>query len=1761
MIRLVQRRLIIPRGDTGVFSVPALPNLPTEGVNVAVFTIFSAVTRKKIFEKVIGEVTDEVVIRFTHDDTVNLPVGRYLWDIKIYNNPTIEDEVLTDGEEVDSYYSAYRLPECEIRPSGDALLTADDAPNTTIPPDQLNILRAAISETKASEQAAASSAEEASQSAQEAAASATAAEQSADEIKELQAAAETLAADAPATASYDAATGILTIGIPRGEKGDTGEIPQEWKDELDSVAADVENLATVANTGSYNDLTDKPFIPIKISDLTDDSGHYIKPATGIPASDLEETYLTEHQDISGKANIADLATVATTGSYNDLSNKPTIPSKVSDLTNDAGYISGYTETDPTVPAWAKAAQKPAYTAAEVGAPTTSEMNTAIATAIGNVHQFELEVVQELPTTGIKEHTIYLVPKTGETNDVYDEYIKVNDAWEMIGNTQIDLSNYVQKTDYADGTNAGVIKVTSGSGLRMIAGGGYIGTDLATLDKIKAATNVYNPIVPAWEHAATFYGLAKAAGDSTQASSENAVGTYTDNAKTAIQTMLDVPAKADIPTKTSDLTNDSGFLTSYTETDPTVPQWAKASTKPNYTAVEVGALPADTHIPSTTAELTNDAGFITNADVPTKISDLTNDSDFVRQYYGVCNTEGGTATKQVTISNLSEITTGTTILVKFNAANTASNPKLEINGGNQIPIYRGASAAGNSASASWIAGSVVQLTYDGTNWVIDNSNNTTYGSMTDEQVIAGTSTTNLLISPARVKLGVETHAPVKSVNGQTGEVEVNAVDYGQAQQLTEEQQLTALANLGLNAAEVPTQDEVYSMRAVPTGNKVKIDQIVGGTVAFNQSLPPLSSGNGWIAGGCSVSWGNNEVTGTVTQTGVSNNYSQVYRQDLSRITEHKYLTLAEVSVISGTVSSIACTSGSSSYSLTPPIMSPTNGTWYTLSSIINQWDSHMATFAIRFNLSDPSTTDSFKIRNAIQVDLTQMFGSDVADYIYSLETATAGAGVALFREMFPASYYSYNAGELMSVQTSGRVSGGQTYPLDSTLTLRGIPALTDGKLTYDGDQYAPNGTVTRRYGIVDLGSLTWVYSPTNNVFRSSTVSTMRGVHATYQIIAARKYTMSKTKYLANMAGAEDHVICLASDNSYIFIKDSEYVSEGAGDTDALGLSLSGNYAVYELATPTTETATPYQSLQIADSTEEFIDAGNRDVAVPVGVTAGYYNATTIDLDLSDKADKVANATSGNFAALDANGNLTDSGHKHSDYLTAHQDLSNYVQKTDFPNGMNAGVVRVAVSAGIASDATYGILTLTPLTHDLVKGGDCIYAVSPTWQHESAFYGLAKAAGDSTQSSSDNAVGTYTTEAKAAIRSMIGAAASADVGVQDVQVNGTSVVSSGVANIPIATASSGNYGVTRIVSDNGVGEANGALYVLRASDSQIIAGSNNYRPIVPGNQHKAVFYGLAGAAGVTSNVSTPADSFTAYTDTAKGAIQKMLGVTDLFGNEENDVTATRAYAVGEAFISNGKLYRATAAIAQDGAIVTDGSGANCVEISVTGDYVKKTDWADDYHVGVVKSSSNYGTTVSEINGTIMIVPATEAEIKAKTQQYKPIVPLRIPQATFYGLAAAAGDTTQTSSSNAVGTYTDAAKTAIKSMLGITDSFPATSSLTDDFYSVKVTNGVSTLIKETVDARAYGVDAGGTGDTINVELQRNRRIVYGEMVNIQIMTVPSYGLCGFTFISGTTPTVLTLPNTVVMPEWWTGVIETNRRYDIMFLDGHGAVMSWPL
>lgn len=101
----------------------------------------------------------------------------------------------------------------------------------------------------------------------------------------------------------------------------------------------------------------------------------------------------------------------------------------------------------------------------------------------------------------------------------------------------DLTDYVKNTDYASRTKPGILQV--GSGLLAAPSSPILSISPATANNIKEGTETFKPIAPSRQHAAVFYGLAKAAGDTTQAQSSNAVGTYTDEAKTAIKEMIDV----------------------------------------------------------------------------------------------------------------------------------------------------------------------------------------------------------------------------------------------------------------------------------------------------------------------------------------------------------------------------------------------------------------------------------------------------------------------------------------------------------------------------------------------------------------------------------------------------------------------------------------------------------------------------------------------------------------------------------------------------------------------------------------------------------------------------------------------------------------------------------------------------------------------------------------------------------------------------------------------------------------------------------------------------------------------------------------------------------------------------------------------------------------------------------------------------------------------------------------------------------------------
>ena len=106
------------------------------------------------------------------------------------------------------------------------------------------------------------------------------------------------------------------------------------------------DLATVATSGDYSDLSGTPTIPTATSDLTNDSG-FITLAD-VPAqvnSDWDAVSgaaeILNKPDLSIYATSASLATVATSGDYDDLTNKPTIPA--AQVNSDWNAVSGVAE--------------------------------------------------------------------------------------------------------------------------------------------------------------------------------------------------------------------------------------------------------------------------------------------------------------------------------------------------------------------------------------------------------------------------------------------------------------------------------------------------------------------------------------------------------------------------------------------------------------------------------------------------------------------------------------------------------------------------------------------------------------------------------------------------------------------------------------------------------------------------------------------------------------------------------------------------------------------------------------------------------------------------------------------------------------------------------------------------------------------------------------------------------------------------------------------------------------------------------------------------------------------------------------------------------------------------------------------------------------------------------------------------------------------------------------------------------------------------
>ena len=196
------------------------------------------------------------------------------------------------------------------------------------------------------------------------------------------------------------------------------------------------------------------------------------------------------------------------------------------------------------------------------------------------------------------------------------------------------------------------------------------------------------------------------------------------------------------------------------------------------------------------------------------------------------------------------------------------------------------------------------------------------------------------------------------------------------------------------------------------------------------------------------------------------------------------------------------------------------------------------------------------------------------------------------------------------------------------------------------------------------------------------------------------------------------------------------------------------------------------------------------------------------------------------------------------------------------------------------------------------------------------------------------------------------------------------------------------------------------------------------------------------------------------------------------------------------------------------------------SVLNDGIANVPVASSSAPGVVMVDQSYGIIIHPTLGYLAVNQATANDIKAGTVGQKPIVPYTQDASAFYGLARAAGDSTQSSSDNAVGTYTESAKSAISQMLNA----PVTVS----------------------------------GTTPSITAKAGVQYVCGEVATLTIV-VPASGCIDVIFESGSTPTVLTVTPPTGMTMKWPDLfnptaLKANTTYEINILNGNkGVVMEW--
>lgn len=368
------------------------------------------------------------------------------------------------------------------------------------------------------------------------------------------------------------------------------------------------NLAALDANGNLDDSGKKPS---DFADAAQFTNH--KNNADIHFTAAERAKLN---GVAAGAQVNVIETVKRNGVALPVANKAvniTVPTKTSDLQNDGDGNSQFATTRALNNEASRAQTIESELRTDVTSAqsaildryTKAETNALVSGAVSGM----FVVAQSLPATG-ESNKIYLVPKSGgETGDVRDEYVWVNGAWEIIGSTRVDLSDYYDKTA-ADGR---FVQKETGKGLvavdATLATHGAAADAKAVGDALRGGFTkwVCNEISDGWTFESCVFGLitprvgfgwkvnVTRGSDMAYLNwSESEAGRdalYLEQAASGGRPGIKLSRHLITPTKTSQLTNDGDGANAFVKTNDTRLSDARTPTEHTHAIADVTGLGA------------------------------------------------------------------------------------------------------------------------------------------------------------------------------------------------------------------------------------------------------------------------------------------------------------------------------------------------------------------------------------------------------------------------------------------------------------------------------------------------------------------------------------------------------------------------------------------------------------------------------------------------------------------------------------------------------------------------------------------------------------------------------------------------------------------------------------------------------------------------------------------------------------------------------------------------------------------------------------------------------------------------------------------------------------------------------------------------------------------------------------------------------------------------------------------------------------------